>query len=62
MAVALLVADLAVAMTAAYGSSFYYSSAVDLAAITVAVAATTAASSSALSFCSNGRSFTYIIN
>lgn len=48
------------AMILAYGLSFYYSSAADLAAITVVAAATTAVSNPASSFCSNGRSFTYI--
>lgn len=59
----LLAWALAVAVTtAAYGLLSYYSSVAVLAATTVAVAAdaTTAASSLTYSFCSNGRSFTYI--
>ena len=60
-AVVLLAVALAVAMTAAYGLLSYYSSAADLeiTTVVVAVAATMVASSSAFSFCSNGRSFTY---
>ena len=58
-AVVLLAVALAAAMTAAYGLLSYYSSAADLAAITVAAAATTAVSNPTFSFCSNGRSFTY---
>ena len=61
---AVAVADLLVAvldaMILAYGLSFYYSSAADLVAITVVAAATTAVSNPTFSFCSNGRSFTYI--